>query len=648
MHATHPTDRLHGLDAIRGLALLLGVLLHTTMSFLPGPQIWVVADASRSTTLSITFFVIHMMRMTVFFLIAGFFGRMICHRVGWRAFAIDRLKRIAVPLVVAWPIVFGAILVVIAAGDGWKKPPTLPALSAANFPLTHLWFLYVLLILYLAALTLRGIVARLDTLAQFRRVIDATTRVILGPWAAFVLAVPVATALYRHPYWAMWFGIPTPDASLYPNTAALTTYGLGLALGWLVHRQSAIILPRWTRQWVLHLVVAVAATGICLAMAGVVPLLMPVPQSSRKLWYAATYAVALWSWTFAMLGMGLRFLGAFSPWRRYLADASYWIYLAHLPLVMALQMVVAPWVLPWQVKLPVILAVVMTLLLLTYHYLVRPTFIGATLNGRRHPRATSSHHQHLGATVMRMLTLALVLPAALAAQPPRPPAAIPLDTVLARHAAAVGPAHTITARRTTMRITGMAPFPLPIKVEAMRPNLIRKEVNIQGSIQITGYDGADAWRIDPFVAGGAKPMDVPAAELSDLMEETDFDGPLFNTKAKGHRIAYLGPAIVSIGARKVPVHSVKLTLKTGPESVVHLDATTYLEVKRVQTRPVAGRDNTMEITSSDYRAVGGLQVPHLIEIMPEGVAQPIRLVFERVELNVPLERRQFVRGTAKR
>ena len=57
-------QRLHGLDAVRGLALVAGVVLHATMAFLPGPQLWMVIDPSRSTTLSVTFFVIHMARMT--------------------------------------------------------------------------------------------------------------------------------------------------------------------------------------------------------------------------------------------------------------------------------------------------------------------------------------------------------------------------------------------------------------------------------------------------------------------------------------------------------------------------------------------------------------------------------------------------------
>jgi len=44
------------------------------------------------------------------------------------------------------------------------------------------------------------------------------------------------------------------------------------------------------------------------------------------------------------------------------------------------------WPLHWSLKFPLILAITAALLLTSYHYLVRDTFIGKLLNGRRYPR----------------------------------------------------------------------------------------------------------------------------------------------------------------------------------------------------------------------------------------------------------------------
>ena len=59
--STTPADlstRWHGLDAVRAFALLLGVVLHASMSFLPGAQyFWVAADSSQSVVAAAIFYV---------------------------------------------------------------------------------------------------------------------------------------------------------------------------------------------------------------------------------------------------------------------------------------------------------------------------------------------------------------------------------------------------------------------------------------------------------------------------------------------------------------------------------------------------------------------------------------------------------------
>src|SRR3984957_17567521 len=108
-------ERLHALDAVRGFALIAGIVFHATASFMPGPKgvpLWIVMDNHPSATLGLVFHVLHIFRMTTFFLIAGFFAHLTFHRRGAKGFIADRTKRIAVPLLVGWPILLTAIVAV--------------------------------------------------------------------------------------------------------------------------------------------------------------------------------------------------------------------------------------------------------------------------------------------------------------------------------------------------------------------------------------------------------------------------------------------------------------------------------------------------------------------------------------------------------
>jgi glucan biosynthesis protein C len=96
--------------------------------------------------------------------------------------------------------------------------------------------------------------------------------------------------------------------------------------------------------------------------------------------------LAIWTTTFAVIGLALRFLSGFSATRRYLADASYWLYLIHLPILMALQVAVSALDWPWPVKFATILGIAFPLMFASYQLLVRDSIIGAVLNGRRMPR----------------------------------------------------------------------------------------------------------------------------------------------------------------------------------------------------------------------------------------------------------------------
>ena len=72
---------------------------------------------------------------------------------------------------------------------------------------------------------------------------------------------------------------------------------------------------------------------------------------------------------------------------RYIADASYWLYLTHLPLTIWVPGLLTGWAVSAFVKSGVTLAVTTILTVVSYHLLVRSGVIGLLLNGKRYPRA---------------------------------------------------------------------------------------------------------------------------------------------------------------------------------------------------------------------------------------------------------------------
>ncbi len=92
-----------------------------------------------------------------------------------------------------------------------------------------------------------------------------------------------------------------------------------------------------------------------------------------------------WVMSFAMIGLFHRLFSSQRLWIRYVSDSSYWLYLAHLPLIILLQFLVRNWQLPSMLKFTFVCSVSIGLLLISYQLFVRGTFLGALLNGRRYP-----------------------------------------------------------------------------------------------------------------------------------------------------------------------------------------------------------------------------------------------------------------------
>lgn len=394
-------NRFHSLDAVRACALLGGILLHAIMNYMPGYREynWPWSDNSTNAGLGILYFVIHLFRMSLFFLIAGFFARLLHQRLGTKGLIKNRLRRIGLPLIafyfVVMPLGFLSFIWVAqklgTSGTGGTAKMELPPVIGPFVPWGHLWFLYLLLVIYVLVSAARATVVSFDTEGTLRstvsRLLDSAFRLRIAP---LLLGAPIALSLYLSPWWVQWQGIPSPIIGLVPNFPGLLAYGAAFLVGWFLHREQEN-LRVLALDWHLYAVGAVAGTAVALYVIGIKPTLGIVELNNvDRAVYAGAYLFAQWCVMFAVIGLAVRYLRVASGRWRYLADASYWMYLMHAPIIFLLQTWMLHWPLHWSVKLSMILAITSVLLLTSYHYLVRTTFMGVFLSGRKYPRLSGN------------------------------------------------------------------------------------------------------------------------------------------------------------------------------------------------------------------------------------------------------------------
>jgi surface polysaccharide O-acyltransferase-like enzyme len=393
------SERLHALDAVRSFALLLGVALHGANAYVAGFP-WILSD-DPATSMAVTVYVIHIFRMTLFFLIAGFFAHLAFHRKGRPAFVRDRLMRVGVPLAAGWFVLMPAMAIasVLAAivttggivpsappaevGTGASPPGGIVAAVVNGFPWGHLWFLWMLLGFYALALAGRALVTWLDRGQVVERAADrGVAWLVRGHLAPLVLGAPILALYLSVGEPARWFTIPSPISGLIPDAVSSTGFSVAFLFGWLLHRQRELVRV-WEQRFVLNSALALASTGACLAIGGWNLMAEPGVDYAITAIHATAYIVAIWTWSFAVVGVALRFLSSYNAVIRYVSDASYWIYLVHVPVVMVLHvgLTFVDW--PPLLKFLVVCGVTTAVCLATYQVMVRHTFIGVVLNGRR-------------------------------------------------------------------------------------------------------------------------------------------------------------------------------------------------------------------------------------------------------------------------
>lgn len=387
-------QRYHALDRLRAVMMLLGVVRHAAISYDPTViEGWPYKDAHTDILAHWVIAFIRVFQLPVFFLVAGFFAAYLVDTRGVRAFLSHRWSRLGVPLLVAWPVLAVSTYVIFrVAGPLSSVPPThslvevMSSTRTLDYILMHLWFLYYLLILSLAAGGVQILAWRIPEAVR-ERLLELFARHLMG--GVLVVAILIGgIVLYQMQSWTIDY-----HGGVIPAPRLLALYSVLFGFGWLLFcRREALkgfMGPAWlflagaTASFLVHRYFVDTGCGADIALR------CTGTSELHHLGAVAFLSLSMWLMAYGLIGVFMRHVDRPSPRWRYMADASYWTYLVHLPVVMLLPLVISSLPLPAMVKLALVVAAATGLILLAYHYFVRSTFIGNQLNGRRHLQAAT-------------------------------------------------------------------------------------------------------------------------------------------------------------------------------------------------------------------------------------------------------------------
>ncbi len=389
-------ERIHGLDALRGVLMVLGIALHVALNYLPRAD-WFFSDPrAHSKALILVFDGIHSFRMPAFFVLSGFFGGLLWRRRGAKAMLVNRFDRLVLPLgvfaVLLWPaVVFsGHFASLVQGSDPAPLSNAVEEIGRVGFPpnnAMHLWFLYHLSIVVGLSAVCSATWDRFGlkwsrTLGFFRRTVESPWRCV-GTFAALHF---VLFTLLKLP------GIPI-DSRWLPNVGILFYYLGYYSLGWMLYDSETDLSKLQVRCRTL---LAVGGCSVLvmswagLSLEGFQPAEWVTLPPDTIAWFlvrVAAGSIALVTLTRGSIGLFLRYAGSGSRVWRYISDSSYWVYLIHLPLSVLIPTLIIGWDLPVAIKFPLAVFLVSAVCWLSYDCLVRPTALGRFLNGRAYPAA---------------------------------------------------------------------------------------------------------------------------------------------------------------------------------------------------------------------------------------------------------------------
>lgn len=374
--AAKARQRDHFWDAARAFLMLLGIPYHVAMAYRAG-HVWIVAPGQGAPVFTYLAELIHVFRMPAFFLIAGYFAAMLLTRRAPDEWLKGRVTKLAIPCAVAI-VTLVPVLNLFAELSNFAWHDALASLehnsaTSGGYWVRHLWFIIVLLYCCVALAALVTWRPSLATAMMPARL----DRRIAGHFALWVGVAAIALGLWEAVSIELFYkaGLATNLPQQILRIDDMLAYAPWFVVGCIVQRA-----PR-TLERLLHfspavMLLAIGAMAITLVFDD--GMWAPVGR-----FFETVAGAAMTQITLALMRT---FLDRPIAVVRKLVDASFVIYLVHMPIVAMLVVAGQHVAMPVAPKAMLVMALTLALSYGAWMLVRRSPLLRLLYNGEPLPR----------------------------------------------------------------------------------------------------------------------------------------------------------------------------------------------------------------------------------------------------------------------
>ena len=154
------------------------------------------------------------------------------------------------------------------------------------------------------------------------------------------------------------------------------------------------------------------------------------------------------------------------------------------------------------------------------------------------------------------------------------------DEIIAKHLEAMGGKawETVKTMKMESKVSVQAApgMEIPMTMTVVNNKSARVDVSVMGVTQTSCVSGDNGWSNNPF-AGKMDAEPLTADQVTEMKDMTDLSGPLYNYKAKGYSVEYVGKEDIE----GTEVHKIKIVRSPTKTEYALIDPETWYQIKNI-------------------------------------------------------------------